>query len=62
MNVTSIKAAKPAHQSETDTAWHIFCALAQYRAANSSLEGDVGYRDALSLAHIRWAELFKASR
>lgn len=62
MTVTSIKAAAPAHQSEMNTAWHIFCALAQYRTQNPSLLNDAGYADAVHNAHQRWADLFEAAR
>lgn len=62
MNVTSIKAVAPAHQSETETAWHIFAALSHFRRDNKEARDNPDFAKAMNVAHDRWAELFAAAR
>ena len=58
MTVVPIRAIAPAHQSETETAWHIFCALSQYHAANPIVSDLPEFGKAVLAAHEKWAGLF----
>ena len=58
MTKTAIRAIAPAHQSETDTAWHIFCALSQYATQNPTLGKNLFYLETMRKAHAHWAALF----
>jgi len=53
-----IRAIAPAHQSETDTAWHVFAALSQYAAQNPALADNIFYMETMREAHAYWAALF----
>ena len=58
MTVVPIRAIEPPHQSETDIAWHIFAALAQYAAHNEPLAANEMYMEAMCEAHAHWAAMF----
>lgn len=43
---------------QTETAWHIFCALSQYHAANPIVLELPDFGKAVLQAHDEWARLF----
>ncbi len=60
MTVVPIRAVTPVHQSETETAWHIFAALSQYATQNPALGENLFYLETMREAHAHWAALFGA--
>lgn len=58
MTVVPIRAPAPDSQSETEVAWHIFCALSQYHAANPAVESLPAFGQAVLDAHEKWGRLF----
>lgn len=58
MTVVPIRPLKADPTQEVHSAWHIYKALATYRAANPELEGDVFYNEFMAQAHKHWADLF----
>lgn len=60
MTVFPIRAIAPSHQSETETAWHVFAALSQYAAQHPSLADNHFYLETMREAHAHWAALFGA--
>ena len=58
MPLKLVKAESAQNQSETETAWHIFCALSQYHAANPVVSDLPDFGKAVLAAHEKWAGLF----
>jgi len=49
---------KATQNKQTETAWHIFCALSQYHAANPIVSELPDFGKAVLQAHEEWARLF----
>ncbi len=62
MTNAPIRAINPDSQSETDVAWHVYAALAQYRADNPRLAENIFYNETMREAHAHWAALFGAHK
>lgn len=58
MHLNPIRAIPSKNQTETEIAWHIFCALSQYVAQNPSLADNYFYQETMREAHAHWAALF----
>lgn len=58
MTLKLVKAESHLSQSETETAWHIYAALSQYRTQHAELTDNEFYAEAMREAHAHWAALF----
>ena len=62
MTNAPIRAINPDSQSETDIAWHVYAALAQYLKANPQLSENLFFLETMREAHAYWAALFGARK